>query len=73
MFKKIYNSFKKLDKVYQCIIIAAIAYYVYITYVQVDNFFNVDVEDKPVSTNIFDTLAQNVGLETSNTLKQKPK
>ena len=58
----------KLSKLQKLILGIAIGYFVYVSYIKVEKFFN-DVEDEPVKTGIFDMMAQNIGLETENTLK----
>ena len=76
MLNKINNMLKKLSKLQKVILAFAIGYFIYITYVKVERFFNeegeeVEVEDEDIQTGMFDIFAQNLGLETDNTLAQE--
>jgi hypothetical protein len=72
MLKYFTKQLQKLSKIQQAILAFAIGYFIYSSYIQVENFFNEneDVEDESIKTGYFDAVAQNLGLETSNTLEQ---
>lgn len=75
MIKLVNNFLKKLTKVQKMLLGVVIGYFIYVTYIRVEHFFNeeedTEIEDKPIKAGIFDVWAQNIGLETENTLLAK--
>lgn len=80
ILNKVNNFLQSLTKTQKIILSIAIGYFIYTTYIRVEHFVNkkddeekkqIQVKDELVSKGLFDIWAQNLGLETENTLLQK--
>ena len=73
LFNQLNKILKKLSKLQRILLAAAMGYFIYVTYVQVEQFMNEDeddVKDEVIETGMFDNLVNNLGLKNEKLLKQ---
>ena len=71
---------KKLSKLQRMLLAMALGYFLYVTYIKVEQFVNdegedegedIGVPDEVIETGMFDNLLSNVGLKNEKLLKQE--
>ena len=79
LLNKLTKMLKKLSKMQRMVLAVALGYFLYVTYIKVEQFVNEGedgseeggVPDEVIETGMFDNLLSNVGLKNEKLLKQE--